>query len=72
VTRPRTRRKRTSAPALPPGFEEALASIQSSVMAPAVLAPTPRWSRVHRALEDLSRRGDGAQRVRSPFLIPLA
>jgi hypothetical protein len=57
---------------VPPDFELTLASLQAAVMAPARVAPTPRWVRLHRALDDLARRHDGQQRVRSPFLIPLA
>ncbi len=72
MSRVRTPRKRGTASSVPPDFELTLASLQASVMAPATNAPNPRWTRVHRALEDLSRRSDGQQRVRSPFLIPLA
>lgn len=72
MSRARAPRQRRKARALPRDFEATLASLQASVMAPAVTAPSPRWQRVHHALEDLSRRNAGQQRVRSPFLIPLA
>ena len=71
MTRARTPRKRGAAP-LSADWEATLASLQAAVMAPAAAAPSPRWSRLHRALDDLARRGESTQRVRSAFLIPLA